>query len=169
MKLKALSRRSFSGRGIEMKTLKQLAWFFGPQIVIGLLFFAMAGCSGDCGCKNSPSKTTYHKPTSVADPEWKPGDAEALGPGYVRKVNWQSRSILYETDQGFIKTLDGICGNGMLPVWEGMHLYQFNYHWYQDRMGNFSCFGLDYIGHDPARDYTISVSPTPANAAGGSK
>jgi len=92
-----------------------------------------------------PSKTEYRAPVP-APAVRKMGDSEVVYDGHIRSIDWVGRSFIYESAYGFVKVIGPVCGHKMLPVWQGMHVYEINFHWYQptDRDG---CFDLDYVGH----------------------
>jgi hypothetical protein len=113
-------------------------------------------------CNNAPHKTDAHPHTQVmADPDQpkphKEGDPETLPAGFVRRINWDQRTFMYESVDGYTRILGPICKHpDMLPVWEGEAVNQINFRWiarYMDGdVAAGECYTLDWVGHDPAHD-----------------
>jgi hypothetical protein len=87
-------------------------------------------------CNNAaPHKTDAHPNTrAIADPEQpkphKDGDPETLPAGFIRRINWEQRTFMYESVDGYTRILGPVCKNpDMLPVWEGMAVTQINFRW----------------------------------------
>lgn len=135
--------------------------------LIGVLWLSGAGCN-----PSPPHKSDAH-PRTQAMPEAQPkphkdGDPETLPSGWIRRINWEQRQIMYESEDGYIRILGPICGKqpDMLPVWEGMAVSQINFRWIVSEAAG-ECYALDWVGHDPSRD--THLMNVPVNASGVSK
>lgn len=109
-------------------------------LLVGALLFNMA-CGGDQPSKSDP------KPQPKVE-ELKEGRAETIWYGFIRSINFENREFVYESDYGFIKTFSHVCGNDPLPIWEGMHVEQINFHWQRETDDTRGCFVLDGVIHD---------------------
>jgi hypothetical protein len=103
--------------------------------------FTMQACNTDQPSKSDP------KPQSKVE-DLKEGRAETIWYGYIRSINFENREFVYESDYGFIKTFSRVCGFEPLPIWEGMHVEQINFHWQRATDDTNGCFALDGVIHD---------------------
>lgn len=107
-------------------------------LILGALLFNAA-------CDDQPSKSD---PKSQPKVELKEGRAETIWYGYIRSINFEQREFVYESDFGFVKAFSRVCGNGPLPIWEGMHVERIDYHWQSATADTNGCFILDSVTHD---------------------
>jgi len=99
-----------------------------------------------------PEPGVHTKPMPPTPPaELKAGRPESLGSGWVRAVDSYRGQVVYETDYGFMKAFNSICGYP-IPMWNGMRLNQLNYHWQEYNMDSLGCYEFDYIGHAASGD-----------------
>lgn len=108
-------------------------------LIVGALLFNMA-----CG-DDQPSKSDPRPQQTV---ELKEGRAETIWYGYIRSINFEDREFIYESDYGFIKAFSRVCGSAPLPIWEGMHVEQINFHWQHATDDTNGCYVLDGVIHD---------------------
>jgi len=146
--------------GCGHSKFSKLEWITMVGITLALFVggvFTLQACNTD-----NPHKTDAHPHTQViaqAD-EPKPhkdGDPETLPAGFIRRINWEQRTLMYESVDGFTRILGPVCKHpDMLPVWEGMAVSQINFRWIDrytegDTLAG-ECYSLDWVGHDPAHD-----------------
>lgn len=125
-------------------------------LIVAALLFTMRDFERNAACADNPCPAPKSRIVTPPVQQWVIGQGEVLYDGYIRQINWQDRSVTYESAYGYIKVIGPICGTG-LPVWAGMHIYELNFHWYVSPDVNPSysqaCYVVDYVMHAPTGDY----------------
>lgn len=145
--------------GCGHSRLSKLEWF----AMIGVYLILLVGITFTLqACNEAPHKTDAHPHTQVIAGAEQPkphkdGDPESLPAGYIRRINWEQRTFMFESVDGYTRILGPVCKTpDMLPVWEGMAVSAINFRWIpQHSEGDHyagECYTLDWVGHDPGRD-----------------
>lgn len=111
---------------------------------------------GWIGYDRPPHKSEY-RVAAAAPAVHHEGDEESLYDGWVRSINWNDRTFLYETIYGYSRIFGPICHHPeQLPVWEGEAISQINFRWvnWAQDTNQQGCYAIDAIQHDASRDYT---------------